>query len=457
MFSFILSFLSSVVAKTGRAMEDHFNLQYSQFNSNICEAFKTIRGVENFTDVTLACSDGEVSAHRLVLFTSSELFQEILPRMSHPKPYIYLKGIKLSFLESLMTFMYTGAVEVSQQDLARLLKTAKDLRVKGLIEATEEHREETVQRVSMIKSQMEEMMKNVAGQEEHNILEPQVNIEEPESDEPESQEIDVIEKELEADIPAKEEDNVMEVENVAEEESDLMVSDSDLSLLDETLDLDERALAMMEKSSTEDNRVCWLCKFCGKAGGDKSNIRRHVKSKHLKQLDRDKMSAQTTEQSEEYDVNDAIEVDIELDEAEDQSPEEISLDNTEDGNISQLDDLDLLALEMMEKDVTDDCRVTWTCKYCSKTARDKTRIRKHVISHMRDRKEKKVDEEKEAFKLRKTANYSPEDIKALKLMVKMKGEEGENLWSCTLCDKTHFDKFRIRRHILSNHKEALSV
>ena len=65
---------------------------------------------------------------------------------------------------------------------------------------------------------------------------------------------------------------------------------------------------MMEKSSTEDNRVCWLCKFCGKAGGDKSIIRRHVKSKHLKQLDRDKMSAQTSEQSEEYDVNDAIEV-----------------------------------------------------------------------------------------------------------------------------------------------------
>ena len=436
-------------------MDDHFNLQYSQFNSNICEAFKTIRGVENFTDVTLACTDGEVSAHKLVLFTSSELFQEILPRMNHPNPFIYLKGIKLSFLESLMTFMYTGAVEVSQQDLARLLKTAKDLRVKGLIEATEEQREETVQRSSMIKSQMEEMMRNVAAQEDHNILEPQVNIEEPESEEP-----DVIEEELEADIPAKEEDiEAIETENGGVEESEVMVSDSDLSLLDPNQDLDERAVAMMEKSSTDDNRVCWLCKFCGKAGGDKSNIRRHVKSKHLKQLDREKISAQTTEQeqSEDYDVNDAIEVDIELDEAEDQGPEEISLDNTEDGNVSQLDDLDRLALEMMEKDVTDDCRVTWTCKYCSKTARDKTRIRKHVISHMRDRKEEKVDEEKQASKVRRTANYSPEDIKALELMAKMKGEEGENLWSCTLCDKNHFDKFRIRRHILSNHKEALSV
>ena len=436
-------------------MEEHFNLQYSQFNSNISEGFKTIRGVENFTDVTLACTDGEVSAHKLVLFTSSELFQEILPRMKHPNPYIYLKGIKLAFLESLMTFMYTGAVEVSQQDLARLLKTAKDLRVKGLIEATEEHREETVQRVSLIKSQMEEMMKNVAGQEEeedHSILEPQVNIEEPEAD--------VEETELEADIP--EEEIAIEIENLAAEESDLMVSDSDLSLLDPSQDLDQRAVAMMEKSSTDDNRVCWLCKFCGKAGGDKSNIRRHVKSKHLKQLDREqehKILGQSTEteQSEDYDVNDAIEVDIELAEAEDPRPEEVSLANTEDANVSQLDELDLLALEMMEKDVTDDCRVTWTCKYCSKTARDKTRIRKHVISHMRDRKDKTVAEENEPAKLRKNANYSSEDLKALELMVKMKDEEGENVWSCTLCDKNHFDKFRIRRHILSKHKEAVSV
>ena len=452
--------------ETDRAMDDHFNLQYSQFNSNICEAFKTIRGVENFTDVTLACTDGEVSAHKLVLFSSSELFQEILPRMSHPQPYIYLKGIKLSFLESLMTFMYTGAVEVAQQDLARLLKTAKDLRVKGLIEATEEHREETVQRVSLIKSQMEEMRRTglvagLEGQEDHNMLEPQVNIEEPETEE-----TDVNEEELEADIPAKEEVIAIEIENVGEEESDLMVSDGDLSLLDPSQDLDERAVAMMEKSSTDDNRVCWLCKFCGKAGGDKSNIRRHVKSKHLKQLDKERQqeheisvqTTETTEQPEDYDVNDAIEVDLELDEAEDQSLEEISLDNTEDGNnVSQLDDLDRLALEMMEKDVTDDCRVTWTCKYCSKTARDKTRIRKHVISHMRDKKEKKLDEEKDASKLRKTANYSSEDMKAIELMVKMKGEEGENLWSCTLCDKNHFDKFRIRRHILAKHREALSV
>ena len=446
------------MAETDGVMDEHFNLQYSQFNSNICEAFKTIRGVENFTDVTLACTDGEVSAHKLVLFTSSELFQEILPRMTHPSPYIYLKGIKLSFLESLMTFMYTGSVEVAQQDLARLLKTAKDLRVKGLIEATEEHREETVQRVSLIKSQMEEMMKNVgAGQEELpgeelNILEPQVNIEEPDA---EMEQTEVITEELEADIP--EDDNAaIEIENVAVETSDLTVSDSDLSLLDPALDLDERAVAMMEKSSTEDNRVCWLCKFCGKAGGDKSNIRRHVKSKHLKLLEREKQQANETEAepSEDYDVNDAIEVDLELEETEDPSPAEISLDNTEEGNVSQLDDLDLLALEMMEKDVTDDCRVTWTCKYCSKTARDKTRIRKHVISHMRDRKEKKVDEEKEK---RKTANYSPEDLRAVKLMVKVRDAEGENVWSCTLCDKTHFDKFRVRRHILAKHKEAVSV
>ena len=438
-------------------MAERFNLSYSQFDSNISSSFKTIRGLDNFNDVTLACIDGEVSAHKLVLFTSSEPFQSILPRMKHPNPYIFLKGIRLSFLETLLTFMYTGAVEVSQQDLNKVLKTAKDLGVKGLIEATEEHKEETLQKASMIQSQLAEMMQTLESEqskqnseetpmeeissteEEPNILEPDIELEEDE-----------------ADIVTggtKEEQGI---------ETDIVLSDSEMCLMDPSKDLDERAHEMMEKSSTADNRVCWVCKFCGKQGGDKSNIRRHVKGKHLKLLDRQTETNKTGEpldDSDNYDVSETIEVDLALNDNQDNTLEENEEDISVDHIEEDVNDLDRRALAMMGKEMTEDYRVAWSCKFCGKTSNDKTRTRKHVISHFRDRSEKKMNDKdsEDSSKDRRTANYTVQDNEAVKLMVKTQDDTGDRVWGCTVCGKTHFHKGKIRTHIIANHKEFLSL
>ena len=47
-------------------------------------------------------------------------------------PVIVLKDIKTEDLESLLNYMYDGIVSVSQNDLARLIKAAEMLRIKGL-------------------------------------------------------------------------------------------------------------------------------------------------------------------------------------------------------------------------------------------------------------------------------------------------------------------------------------
>ena len=58
---------------------DTYNLDYSLFKENLIRGYRDVKNLESLTDVTLVCDDGEVSAHKLVLFTGSEFFKSFLP------------------------------------------------------------------------------------------------------------------------------------------------------------------------------------------------------------------------------------------------------------------------------------------------------------------------------------------------------------------------------------------
>ena len=98
-------------------MEETYKLNYNSnnFSENISLAHKAVREHEHFTDVILACDDGEINAHRLVLFTGSEFFQKMLPRLKHPNPLIYLKGLKVRDLESILNFVYFGEISLLEK------------------------------------------------------------------------------------------------------------------------------------------------------------------------------------------------------------------------------------------------------------------------------------------------------------------------------------------------------
>ena len=54
------------------------------FRENVSSAFEDLREDKEFTDVTLACEDGQqVEAHRVVLIASSPFFLNILKRNKH--------------------------------------------------------------------------------------------------------------------------------------------------------------------------------------------------------------------------------------------------------------------------------------------------------------------------------------------------------------------------------------
>jgi hypothetical protein len=92
---------------------------------------------EHFVDVTLACEGIQIRAHKMVLSACSNYFKEIFLANPCKHPVVILKDMKFEDLRAIVDFMYKGEVNVSQNQLGALLKTAEVLRVKGLTEVNE--------------------------------------------------------------------------------------------------------------------------------------------------------------------------------------------------------------------------------------------------------------------------------------------------------------------------------
>jgi len=451
------------------------NINYSLFAENISRGYKALQAVPSLADVTLVCDDGEVAAHKLVLFTGSDFFQKFLPRVKHPNPYIYLRGIKVQHLNSVLTFMYNGEAEIAEDDIHFVLDVAKDLKVAGLTENEKDLEPEFV---------MEEAAKV-------------------------SRKLEELKKKLSSSISQKKEVVTLPTENNNDKEDVPAQNDSDL---------DEKALLKMEKIKDENGKVSWVCKECGFSSNDKTRTRRHVKSNHLKEKKKSNIIEEPTVLTEEVhptleedlttaDIQSALERDLTIadevllendtcfeletpksrkrsvkrehqeqdliekitdkihaldDESVDTNREEA--DHSD--NLELSNDMDEQALEMMEKSYDEKQKVSWICKVCEYSCNDKTRTKRHVKNkHL---KRQKIDEtlkeddsmmdtsvteevnvKEESFV--KGGNFDSIDIQALSMMTKTKSETGGTIWNCTICEQNSFDKTRIRKHVKSNH------
>ena len=111
---------------------EKFCLRWNDFESNISGAFRELREDKDFFDVTLACDDDQIQAHKVILSACSPFFRTILRRNQHSHPLLYLKGVKYADLLAVLNFMYHGEVNVAQEELNSFLAVAEDLKVKGL-------------------------------------------------------------------------------------------------------------------------------------------------------------------------------------------------------------------------------------------------------------------------------------------------------------------------------------
>jgi len=111
---------------------EKFCLRWNDFEANISTAFRELREDKDFFDVTLACDDDQLQAHKVILSACSPFFRTVLKRNKHEHPLLYLKGVKYIDLVAVLNFMYHGEVNVAQEELNSFLAVAEELKVKGL-------------------------------------------------------------------------------------------------------------------------------------------------------------------------------------------------------------------------------------------------------------------------------------------------------------------------------------
>merc|ERR1712227_582911 len=118
------------------SMDTHevFSLRWNDYNKNINQTYQRLLQSKNFADVTLVCSDGKrIEAHKVILSGSGSFFSDILTNSDHPHPLIYMKGVSVNDLKSIIDFIYNGEVNIAQNNLDTFLALAEELQLTGLM------------------------------------------------------------------------------------------------------------------------------------------------------------------------------------------------------------------------------------------------------------------------------------------------------------------------------------
>ena len=111
---------------------EKYCLKWNDFEGNVSQGLRDLRNDKEFFDVTLACDDKQIEAHKVILSACSAFFRNILRQNPHQHPLLYLKGVKYKELLSVLNFMYVGEVNIAQDELDEFLLIAEDLKIKGL-------------------------------------------------------------------------------------------------------------------------------------------------------------------------------------------------------------------------------------------------------------------------------------------------------------------------------------
>ncbi|XP_043284426.1 protein bric-a-brac 2 isoform X2 [Venturia canescens] len=116
----------------------HYCLRWNNYQSNMTSVFHQLLQTEAFVDVTLACNEASLKAHKVVLSACSSYFKKLLLSNPCKHPTIIMpQDVCFNDLKFIIEFVYKGEIDVSQAELQSLLKTADQLKIKGLCEVPE--------------------------------------------------------------------------------------------------------------------------------------------------------------------------------------------------------------------------------------------------------------------------------------------------------------------------------
>jgi len=110
-------------------------VRLNKLNDKLHDPLREVWGDTNFTDVTLATSDGQqLRAHKVILASSSPFFKQLLLANPHPSPLVYLRGLAFREVEQVLRMLYLGEVEVLEEQLEAFMRVARDLGIANLFQ-----------------------------------------------------------------------------------------------------------------------------------------------------------------------------------------------------------------------------------------------------------------------------------------------------------------------------------
>ena len=231
-------------------MSEKLSLKWNDFPDITSTAFGGLRNDTDFSDVTLACEDGQqVEAHKVILAAFSPFFQKLLRRNKHPHPLIYMRGVKSEDLVAIVDFLYYGEANVYQENIDAFLAIAEELKLKGLTGNKDEtNRPDSI--LSDDKIEIDPLI--IQPKNEHSTTQERI---------------------YEQSLTTEKIGTALAVQSY--EVSHVNITD--------VQELDAKVKSMMTKSQNilpNRNRKADICTVCGKEG-DGSIIRDHIEANHL--------------------------------------------------------------------------------------------------------------------------------------------------------------------------------
>ena len=111
-------------------MKEVFTLSWDDFNQKCPRVFTELWLDTDLSDITLATEDeGQLTAHKVILAASSPFLKRLLTNNVNPHPLIYLMGVKMTQLQQLLSYIYLGKCDLTQEQLPAFMATGKQLEI----------------------------------------------------------------------------------------------------------------------------------------------------------------------------------------------------------------------------------------------------------------------------------------------------------------------------------------
>ncbi|KAH8404518.1 hypothetical protein KR222_010149 [Zaprionus bogoriensis] len=113
--------------------QQQFCLRWHNHQTSLLSTLPVLLDQSHLTDVTISAEGRLLRAHRVVLSACSSFFMEIFRALEASNhPVIIIPGASFGAIVALLTFMYSGEVNVYEEQIPILLNLAETLGIKGL-------------------------------------------------------------------------------------------------------------------------------------------------------------------------------------------------------------------------------------------------------------------------------------------------------------------------------------